>query len=545
MLKKVLEEPKKVLVIPQKLPEQPKMVPQKVQNAVENVTEISRKVPKHQIREPKKVTDAPRMVQEASEQTSGPPEKVLQGPEENQIQYLKFSEAPEQLEKGPEEPRLCSRPPEQLQTPVHHPERLQQKGSLASFSILPLNPKFNLFKVQSARAGTADCPVMLSNCSLLFDLSLIMWCLMHDRGSWRSVDAEICFFCLLFLSARLVFLATLPWRNSWVFLLPLKQAGCIHAEEIGAKIKQVVLLTEEVKTLECRVELRESVEDSFLKMKARHPRVSEEPPENLRSALTEDKAEVRREERPLSSSPLTSHMPLSGFAETLLLKKTVVHNCLAAQELQQQDAWSNYADKRGDCRGDRIAPQKGDHHHMTHLSPDQKATADLSIDTFTLQDLLKMDHEDSAQLRRPVSTEVPPQPPGGVKTAAVLLVPAEDHPPGEAKLLPAFAEDERAQRNQPCQAPQEKKPVFTLEASQMKKTAPPEQKLKLSEEIWSSTTTAVAVPSSGGQRRVGSTLDIEGQSLHGGPQSGLSCSGSLHKLSSYIHTLCMLSSKSS
>lgn len=320
---------------------------------------------------------------------------------------------------------------------------------------------------------------------------------------------------------------------------PLKQqAGFIHAEEIGAKMKEVVLLTEEVTTLECRVEFRESAEDSFLKMRTRHPRVPEEPPENIRSALTEDKAEVRREERPVSSSPLTSHMLPSGFDETLLLEKTVVHDCVAAQELQQQC----------DRRGDRTTPQKGDHHHMTHLSPNQKSPADLTVDTLTREDVLKMDCKDSAQLRRrPVSTEAPPQPPGGAKTAAVLLVPTEDLPPGEVKLLPASAEDQRAQRNQPSQAPQERKPVCSLEAPQMKKTAPPEQKLESSEEMWSSSTTtaAAAVPSSGGQRRVGSTLDTEGPSLREGPQSGLSCSGSSHQTSSYLHTPCLLSLKSS
>lgn len=317
---------------------------------------------------------------------------------------------------------------------------------------------------------------------------------------------------------------------------PLKQqAGFIHAEEIGAKMKEVVLLTEEVRTLECRVE---SAEDSFLKMRTRHPRVPEEPPENIRSALTEDKAEVRREERPVSSSPLTSHMLPSGFDETLLLGKTVARDCLAAQELQQQC----------DRRGDHTTPQKGDHHHMTHLSPNQKSPADLTVDTLTREDVLKMDYKDSAQLRRrPVSTEAPPQPSGGAKTAAVLLVPTEDLPPGEAKLLPASAEDQRAQRNQPSQAPQERKPVCSLEAPQMKKTAPPEQKLESSEEMWSSTTTTAvaAAPSSGGQRRVGSTLDTEGPSLREGPQSGLSCSGSSHQTSSYLHMPCLLSLKSS
>lgn len=320
---------------------------------------------------------------------------------------------------------------------------------------------------------------------------------------------------------------------------PLKQqAGFICAEEIGAKMKEVVLLTEEVRTLECKVEFQESVEDSFLKMSTRHPRVFVELPANI----AEDNAEVRREERRLSPSPLTSHMLLSGPDETLLLEKTVVHSCLAGQELQQQSALSNYAEKRGGRRGDYTPPQKGDDHHMTHLLPQQKLPADVTVDTLTREDVLKIDYKDSAQVRTgPVATEAV-----RVETAAVLLVPTEDFPPGEAKLLSASAEDHRAQRNQPSQSPQERKSVFSLEAPSMKKTAPLEQKLKLSEEIWSSTTTtAVAAPSSGGQRRSGSTLDTEGQRLREGPQSGLSCSGPSHQLPSHLHMPCLLSFKSS
>lgn len=301
-------------------------------------------------------------------------------------------------------------------------------------------------------------------------------------------------------------------------------------------MKDVVLLTEEVRTLECKVEFQESAEDSFLKMSTRHPRVFVELPANM----AEDNAEVPREERRLSPSPLTSHTLLSGLDETLLPEKTVVRSCLAGQELQRHSAFSNYAEQSGGRRGDCTTPQKGDDHHMTHLLPEQKPPADVTVDTLTREDVLKIDYKDSAQVRTgPVANEAV-----RVETAAVLLVPTEGF--GEAKLLSASAEDHRGQRKQPSQSPQERKSVFSLEAPPMKKTAPSEQKLKLSEEIWSiTTTTAVAAPSSGGQRRIGSTLDTEGQSLREGPQSGLSCSGPSHQLPSHLHMPCLLSFKSS
>lgn len=329
------------------------------------------------------------------------------------------------------------------------------------------------------------------------------------------------FFCVLspvfvLLSWPLLHHATLG------SLSPLKQqARLIHVEEIRAKKTEVVLLTEEARVLECSLDRQESLEEDFLKMSTRHTGVPEELPENIRCAPTEDEGEVRREETPLSSSLLTSQMLLSEFDDNLLLEKTLVHSFSPDQELQQ---WSNYAEKREDLS----SPQVANLRHLTHLLPSQKPPADLTV--VTNEDVLKMDQDDSAQLT-PGSTGAPASAPEGVKTASVLLVPSEDIPPWEAKLLPDSFEDQRAQRNHFSQVPKEKKPVFSLETLQMENTFLTEQKLESSEKVWSSTTTtavAVAVLSSGDQRRVGSKLDTEGQSLREGPQSGLSCSGSSH-----------------
>lgn len=278
---------------------------------------------------------------------------------------------------------------------------------------------------------------------------------------------------------------------------------------------EAVLLTEEVRTLECSVHRQGSLEDSFLKMSTRCPGVPKELLVNNRSAPTENKDEVPREETPLSSSPMTSQMLLSGFDGNLLLEKTLVHSFSPDQELQQCDFWSNYAEKR-----DLSSPQKAHIPDLTHLLPNQKPPEDLTV--VTHEGVLKKDQGDSAQLR-PESTEATASPQDRVKTP---LVPSEDIPTWEAKVFPVSCEDQSAQINNFSQVPQEKKPVFSLEAVQIN-TALTEKKLESSEKVCSSIT-AVAVPSSGDQRRVSSTLDTEEQSLHGGPQSGLSCSGSSH-----------------
>lgn len=265
----------------------------------------------------------------------------------------------------------------------------------------------------------------------------------------------------------------------------------------------MVLPTKEVRILEFSVDRHGLLEDNFPKMSTRPTGVPEELSENIRSAPTEDEGEVRRE-TPLSSSPLTSQMLQSEFDETLLLEKTRIH--------------SFYAEKIADFS----SPQKANIPHFTHLLPNQKPPADLTV--VTHEDVLKMDQDNYAQLR-PESTEAIASPPDGVKTP---LVPSKDVPPWEAKLLPASCEDHRAQRNHICQVPQEEDSVFSLGALQMKNTALTEKKLESSKKVWSSTTTAVAVPSSGDQMRVGSTLDTEGPSLRELPQSGLSCSGSSH-----------------
>lgn len=345
------------------------------------------------------------------------------------------------------------------------------------------------------------------------------------------------FFCLLFLC--LVVLAVAPWCNSWVFSPLEQQAGSIHAKEISAQTKEVVLLTEEIRTLESRMELQESAEHSFL-ISSTHLRIPEQPSENVKSAPKEDKAEVQRQERLRGTSPVTSNILVSAFEQTLVLEKTLVHSYFTAQELQQQNACSNHAVKRGDLN----TPQEEDHHHMSHLLSNQKSLADLT--SVMCEDVIKVDHEDSTQLkRRPESTEAPALPPVNVKASAVVLVGTGDLPPDEAKLLPDCTEDRGAQRNKLFQYPQEEKTALSLVALQKKKTTPPEQKLESYKEVCSSTTAAVAVPSSEGQRKASSMMDIFGQSLCEDPQSGLSCSGSLHQTSSHLYTSCLLSCKSS
>lgn len=296
---------------------------------------------------------------------------------------------------------------------------------------------------------------------------------------------------------------------------PLKQqAPFIHAEDIRAKKTEVVLLTEEVKILECSVDSQRSLGDSFLKTSTRHAGVPEELSENVRSAPTEDEGAVRREE-----TPLTSQMLQPGLDETLLLENTLVRTFSPDRPLQQ---WSDYAEEIGDFS----SPQKANLLHSAHLLPHEQPPADLTA--VTHRDVLKMSRADRAQLR-PEATGTAAAPPDGGTTASVLPVPSEEIPPLEAKPLAGWFEDQRAQRNRFSEVPKEKKPVFSLEALQIQDTALTEQKPESSEKVCSRTATAaVAVLSSGDQRRVGSTLDTEGQSLREGPQSGLSCSGSSH-----------------
>lgn len=356
---------------------------------------------------------------------------------------------------------------------------------------------------------------LLSNCSLLTDGSFTLRCLLLHEASCRSVDAKILFFCVLvFLSWPLLHDATLGSRS------PLKQqARFIHAEDSRAKKTQVALLTEEVRILECSVDGQRSLEDSFLKMSTRHAGVPEERSENIRSAPTEDEGEVRREERPLSSSPLTSQVLLPGFHETLLLDNTLLRTFSPDQELQQ---WSDYADERGDFS----SPQKANLHHLAHLLHREEPPADLTA--VTHQDVLEMSQDPCAQLR-PEATVTAASAPDGVKTASVLPVPSEEIPPLEAKPLAGWSGDQSAQRNHFSEVPKEKKPAFSLEALQIEDTPRTEQKLESSEKVCSSTATAaVAALPSGDQRRGGGTLDTKGQSLREGPQSGLSCSGSSH-----------------
>lgn len=278
------------------------------------------------------------------------------------------------------------------------------------------------------------------------------------------------------------------------------------------------LLTEEVKILECSVHRQGALEDSFLKKSTRQPGVSEELLENIRSAPTKEEGEVRREETPLSFSPLTSQMLMSGFDETILLENTLVQSFSPDHKLQQWDALSNYAKKR-----DLSSSQKANIPDLTYLLPNQEPPADIAVKTH--KGVLKIGQYDSAKLR-PESTEATASPQDIVKTS---LISPDDIPTLETKVRPALCEDQRAYRNQFSQVLQEKNPVFSLEAHRMKNTALTEQKLESSKKVLSSTTTTtVAVSSLGDQKRVGRTLDTVKQSLHGGPQSGLSCSGSLH-----------------
>lgn len=136
------------------------------------------------------------------------------------------------------------------------------------------------------------------------------------------------------------------------------------------RTKQLVLLTEDAGTHESRVELRESLlrEDSFLKMKLRHQRVplkdEDEPSENIKSALTEYKAVIQREEMSLSSSPLkTSELLLPTVDVTYppekngpTKTKTLVHKTSAKEELKRDDASFTFAERRGDS----APPQKID-----------------------------------------------------------------------------------------------------------------------------------------------------------------------------------------
>lgn len=279
--------------------------------------------------------------------------------------------------------------------------------------------------------------------------------------------------------SSLHFVVFLLHYGALFFLLPLNQQACfINAEDTKAKKKEVVLFTEEVKYLETSVGYRESLEGSFLTMSSRHPAVPEELSDNV--------------------TPST-HMHLQASTED----NGLVHSSLQ-QELQQ---WR---------REDLIVPQKANVQHLTHLLPNQKSPTDPHV--LTHKDFLKVDLSQSTG-----TTEVTASLANGDKTASVSSVPSKEVPAWEAKLLPTSTEGETTRKGHISLVPQEKKLVFSLETSTMKKVSLSEQKLKSSEDVWRSTTTiAVVAPSSEDQRRVGSALPTEA------PQSGLSCSGSSH-----------------
>lgn len=352
------------------------------------------------------------------------------------------------------------------------------------------------------------------------------------------------------------------------------------------RTKQLVPLTEEVGTHESRVELRELLlrEDSFLKMKLRHQRVplkdEDEPSKNIKSALTEYKAVIQKEQMSLSSSPLkTSDLLLPTVDVSLQPEKNgptktkiLVHKTSAKEELKRDDASFTFAERRGDsappqkidvnlkvsassgevsCLKKPCLPnvmkrveqtecvedipeqetvsspldqdQNGFHHHVAGLSPKQEVLtlrnlkSPIDLIIKTCEDAQKIYPGDLISLRRlPESRDPPPPVPAGIQNDG-------DLPAAEVNLLYiSSTEDQRAQSKHP-QAPPQKKPLLSEETSQMKKTAPPERKLESSEEARSSTT---KTPSSGHRRRAGGTLDTKRQSLHEGIPLCLSCRGS-------------------
>lgn len=257
------------------------------------------------------------------------------------------------------------------------------------------------------------------------------------------------------------------------------------------RTKQLVLLTEDVGTHESRVELRESLlrEDSFLKMKLRHQRVplkdEDEPSENIKSALTEYKAVIQREEMSLSSSPLkTSDLLLPTVDVTLppekngpTKTKTLVHKTSAKEELKRDDASFTFAERRGDsappqkidvnlkvsassgemsCLKKHCLPnvvktveqaecvedipeqetvsspldqdQHGFHHHMAGLSPKPEVLtlrnlkSPIDLIIRTCEDAQKIYPRDFTPLRRlPESRDPPPPVPAGLQNDGVLL----------------------------------------------------------------------------------------------------------------------------
>lgn len=256
------------------------------------------------------------------------------------------------------------------------------------------------------------------------------------------------------------------------------------------RTKQLVLLTEDFRTNESRVELRESLlrEDKDLKMKLRHQRVplkdEDEPSESIKSALTEYKAVIQREEMSLSSSPLkTCDLLLPTVDMTLPPEKNgptktkTHHKNSAKEELKRDDASFTFAESRGDSappqktdvnlkvsassgemsclkkpRLPNVAKtveqaecvedipeqetvsspldqdQRGFHYHMAGLSPKQevltlrnlKSPKDLIVRT--CEDAQKIYLGDLIPLRRlPESRDPPPPIPAGMQNDGVLL----------------------------------------------------------------------------------------------------------------------------
>lgn len=246
------------------------------------------------------------------------------------------------------------------------------------------------------------------------------------------------------------------------------------------RTKPLVLLTEDVGT--------HGTQDSFLKMKLRHQRVplkdENEPLENIKSALTEYKAVIQREEMSLSSSPLKTSALLPTVDVTLLPEKngptktkSLVHKTLAKVELTRGDTSFTFAERRGDsappqkidvnlkvsassremshlkkpCLPNVVKTveqaecvedipeqetvsspldqdQHGFHHHMAGLSPKQevltltnlKSPIDLIIRT--CEDAQKIYPGDLISLRRlPESRDPPPPVPAGMQNDGVML----------------------------------------------------------------------------------------------------------------------------